>query len=268
MKVEHLFIYPVKSLGGIEVNLAHLSERGFRYDRRYMLVDEKGTFITRRTFPKMALFSTSIEEHGFRIEFFGDKPQDSVVIPFEPLDDNLRRVKIWDDECFANVLSQELNDYFSERLEQKCSLVYMPSKSNRPVDPRYAKNEEITSFADAFPLLLIGSASLDDLNNQLAPEHRVGWDRFRPNIVVRTSIPFEEDTWRNFRIGESGFEAVKPCARCVMVTVNTKTGKAGKEPLKTLAAYRTTNNKVMFGQNVLIQSHKGVVVKGDSVVVM
>jgi uncharacterized protein YcbX len=135
----------------------------------------------------------------------------------------------------------------------------MPDYSRREVDPDYAPNKEITSFSDAYPLLLIGQASLDDLNKRLAEP--VPMNRFRPNIVVEGWEPYEEDTIRKFSIGDVEFEAVKPCARCVLTTINQDTAEKGKDPLKTLASYRSRNNKVLFGQNLLYNG-EGYLQKG------
>lgn len=255
MHVEHLFIYPIKSLGGIELKEVHLEARGFKYDRRYMLVDEKGVFITQRDNHLMALFHTYIEKDGIRVSFREELRGDSVLVPYDLDNNKTRQVQIWQDTCSAVEMSDEVNEYFSERLSQKCFLVYMPDNTNRLVDKRYAQQDEMTSFADAFPILLIGSASLNDLNARLPKEEQVVWNRFRPNLVVKTEVPFEEDNWQVFKLGNAILQCVKPCARCVITTINQESGLAGKEPLKTLASYRTQNHKVMFGQNVLIKSY-------------
>lgn len=263
MHVERLFIYPIKSLGGIEVSEVIIETRGFRYDRRYMLVDEKGSFITQRDNHLMALFHSALVRDGIRVSFRGEALSDSVVIPYETDSGKIRQVQIWQDTCTAIEMSEDVNEYFSERLSQKCVLVYMPDSSNRMVDRQYAQYDEITSFADAFPILLIGSASLDDLNTRLPEHERLGWNQFRPNLVIKTEVPFEEDNWQTFKLGNAILQCVKPCARCVITTINQESAIAGKEPLKTLATYRTQNSKVMFGQNVLIKSYGEILRVGD-----
>lgn len=265
MQVTHLFVYPVKSLGGIELTESQLEERGLKYDRRYMLVDEHGQFMSQRTTPQMSLFKTSLSRKGIEVNYSNDSSSSSVTLPFETESSELRKVSIWEDECLAIEVSPEINQFFSNHLSKKCSLVYMPDSTRRLVDTDYALNNEITAFADAFPLLLIGQSSLDDLNKRLPADNQLSWDRFRPNVVVSTDFPFEEDSWEKFRIGDLDFMCAKPCARCVMTTVDQYTGKMGKEPLRTLASYRTVKNKVLFGQNVLIQSTKGILRIGDKV---
>ncbi|HBL54839.1 MAG TPA: hypothetical protein DDZ36_02830 [Deltaproteobacteria bacterium] len=131
----------------------------------------------------------------------------------------------------------------------------MPDHSNRPVDPDFAVGEYQAAFSDAYPLLLISEASLNDLNNRL-PEP-VAMKRFRPNLVVNNTKPYEEDSWKKIIIGECEFQVVKPCSRCILTTVDPETGEfSGKEPLRTLATYRKQSGNVMFGQN-LIATIKG-----------
>jgi uncharacterized protein len=161
-------------------------------------------------------------------------------------------VQVWDDRCSAIAVSAEADAWFSRLLGQPCRLVFMPDETHRPVDREYAIDGEITSFSDAYPFLLVGKASLDDLNSRL--EVPVPMDRFRPNIVFTGGQPFEEDEFHHFRINAIDFFGVKPCARCSVTTINQRTSEQGKEPLKTLAGYRSRNNKVLFGQNLV---HKG-----------
>jgi uncharacterized protein YcbX len=141
-----------------------------------------------------------------------------------------------------------------------CRLVYMPEDAQRKVDPNYAHGEEITSFSDGFPLLLIGQASLDDLNSRLSQP--ITMERFRPNIVFTGGIPYQEDEMATFDIAGIRFYGVKPCARCVITTIDILTGEKGKEPLKTLSKYRQRDNKLYFGQNCLHQSG-GQIAVGD-----
>jgi hypothetical protein len=158
-------------------------------------------------------------------------------------------VSVWDDTVESFHVSDEADLWLSEYLQKPCKLVHLPEDGERPIDTRYAKNGEHVSFADAFPYLLISQGSLDDLNNRMkAP---VSMNRFRPNIVVTGADPFAEDLWCEIKIGEVHFKVAKPCARCILTTVNQNTGDRGKEPLRTLSRYRMLNNKVLFGQNLI-----------------
>jgi uncharacterized protein YcbX len=141
-------------------------------------------------------------------------------------------------------------------------LVVMPESSHRKMDPRYAVQGESVSFADGMPYVMIGQASLDELNQRL--EVPISMDRFRPNLVFSGGEAYAEDQFKQLQIGEVEFQVVKPCARCVLITVNQQTGEKGKEPLATLATYRTVNNKIYFGQNAVALA-PGIVRVGDPI---
>jgi uncharacterized protein len=249
MRLQDIYIYPIKSLGGINLEKALLEERGLRHDRRWMLVDNEGNFMSQRVFPKMALLQVLLSEDGLLVHPKSD-PDTKITIPFEPLTDKLVEVRIWEDQVLGQVVGTKANDWFSEILDQECRLVKMPESTQRKIKPKYAVVGESVSFADGMPYLLIGQSSLDDLNERL--EVPVGMDRFRPNLVFSGGKAFEEDHWQNLQIGQAKFKITKPCARCVMTTVDQQTAEKGKEPLKTLATYRTVNSNVMFGQNMLL----------------
>ncbi len=170
-------------------------------------------------------------------------------MPFGLAEGPEEAVVIWDDTVTAREVSARHSAWFSERLGMACKLVFFPEENIRPVDPRYKVNNEHVSLADAYPLLIIGQSSLDDLNTRL--ESPVPMDRFRPNLVFSGGEPFEEDTWREFTVGTNRFVGVKPCARCVLTTVNQETAERGAEPLRTLATYRKRDNKILFGQNLV-----------------
>lgn len=259
--VTNLYIYPIKSLGGIEVGVANVTSRGLEFDRRWMLVDEHNQFLTQRNFPRLAQLRTSIQDKELLVRDLSD-PGQSVRFPLVPTDGEKIRVTVWDDDCDAWDVDGSVNVWFSRILERNVKLVYMPDESIRPVDPQYAKQEDITSFSDAYPILLIGQSSLDDLNARL--ETPVPMERFRPNIVFSGGAPYAEDDMHRFSINGIDFHGVKLCARCVMTTIDQDKAVAGKEPLRTLSQYRTINNKVMFGQNVLVGG-AGIIQVGDPI---
>src|SRR6187455_1431241 len=261
LKLTQIWIYPIKSLGGINLLSAEVMEKGLQYDRRLMLVDETGTAMTQRVFPKMALFKSSIDkglltithhQHSMKL----DLKNPPLSIP--------TTVNIWDDTVSAFDLEGSYNQWFSDLLESPCRLVYFPEENSRPVDPRYEVNHEQVSLADAYPFLIIGQSSLDDLNSRLSES--VPMNRFRPNFVFTGGEPFEEDSWRNFSIGSTRFVGVKMCGRCPLPTVNQDTGERGHEPLKTLSTYRKRENKVYFGQNLVALDYNSVRV-GDTITI-
>lgn len=259
--LQDIYIYPVKSLAGIRLDEAIAEEKGFQHDRRWMLVDREGRFVSQREYPKLALLGVELEEEGLNV-FDRKNPDDSIFVPFGMALGPEKRVVIWDDEVSAKVVDAGISRWFTEILGFEVDLVLMPEESKRPVDPRYAVNSESVSFADGMPYLIIGQASLDELNSKL--EKPVPMNRFRPNLVFSGGSPFLEDMLRKIRIGSVDFQIVKPCARCVMTTVDQDTAEQGKEPLKTLASFRTVNNKVMFGQNVVALT-LGKVKLGDTI---
>ena len=263
-----LHIYPVKSLGGIALPAAAVQHRGLQYDRRWMLVDDQGVFVTQREIPALTGLGTALEP-PFLVVFSKKNPALRVEIPLEPPVNDLQmlEVQVWDDRCPAAVLPKTVHQWFSDLLGYSLRLVYMPDSTQRPTDGRYAPAGQHVSFSDGFPFLLIGQASLDDLNGRLP--HAVPMDRFRPNFIVSGSAPYEEDSWRDFVIGNVLFRGVKPCARCTMTTLDQHTGARGVEPLQTLATYRRAGQKVLFGQNVvwLGEQSSEIVRVGDMVAV-
>lgn len=256
-----IYIYPIKSFGGIRIDESLVLKPGLEHDRRWMLVDPEGNFLSQRTLPKMALLSVECENGGFRIK---DKlqPEDSFRLPFNQKFASLKKVRIWDDVVNAFSVDPAISNWIQQKLNTPCELVHMPASVSRPVDAKYASSDESVSFADAMPYLLISQASLDDLNNKLTTP--VPMDRFRPNLVISGTDPFEEDQWEVIRIGSVRFKITKPCSRCVMTTVAQETGKPGKEPLATLATFRKNGNKIFFGQN-MIPLDEGLIRKGDTV---
>ena len=262
LRISQLFIYPIKSLGGISLDRAFVTDRGFRYDRRWMLVNEDNGFITQRTVPSMALISVAVGVDGLQVT--SRLHPDPLFVSFVPAGACYGEVYVWEDTCRAQFVSEEADRWFSSALGVSCRLVYMPEETLRATDPEYAPDGMITSFADAFPFLLIGESSLADLNSRL--ERALPMNRFRPNIVFTGGAPYQEDELSVFTIRDIRFWGVKPCARCPIPTIDQTTAERGKEPLRTLARYRMRNNKVYFGQN-LIHQGIGEIAVGDELII-
>jgi uncharacterized protein YcbX len=255
MQVTQLFIYPIKSLGGIEIKQSLVTQRGLQYDRRFMLVDEQGVFLTQRTLHKMALFKLGLINNGFVISY----ENNTIEIPFS-LTGTTQQVTVWDDTFEAVVADEKYNQWFSEQLKQPIKLVYMHQQSNRLVNPKYAHNNEQLSLADGYPVLVISESSLNVLNTKLVKP--IGMDRFRPNLVINGVAPHHEDELGNFNIGSTQFKVAKPCGRCVVTTINQQTLQTSKEPLATLAKYRKVGDNVNFGANVICLK-EGQIAVGD-----
>jgi hypothetical protein len=250
--ISEINIYPVKSLRGISVSSAKVTDRGFEYDRRWMLIDQHGNFMTQREYPQMAFINVEIEESGLRV-FHRIKKLGKHFISFNIVKSEVIAVPIWDDTCSALLVGKDSDKWFSEALEVECKLVYQPSETRRIVDQKYAKSNELVSFADGYPFLVIGQASLDDLNSRL--EIKLPMNRFRPNLVFTGGDAYQEDKMKKFNIGNITFFGVKPCERCAITTTNQDTSERLHEPLKTLATYRRFENKVLFGMNLI---HEGI----------
>lgn len=264
MVVKNLFIYPVKSLGGISLQQSEVTIRGLKYDRRWVLVDSNNRFITQRTLPQMALFEVRLNEDHLEVSHRSGGT--ALQVPFEPRTTDKRIITIWDDEIEAVRVADEADEWFSALLGFRCFLFFQPDDSVRKVDEKYqVSGHEHTSLSDAYPILIIGQGSLDDLNSRL--ETDVAMKRFRPNIVFEGGEPYTEDLMKGIKIGNVSLYGVKPCARCILTTVDPDADepKTGSEPLKTLSQYRRVGNKVLFGQNLVVHS-EGHIKVGDEIV--
>jgi len=260
LTLSEINIYPIKSLAGISLQSAIVEERGLKYDRRWVLVDDTNTFFTQRDFPEMALIKVAVESEGLRLSH-KTKNVESLVVPFDFNFSKKNKVVIWNDNIEGEFYNKQIDDWFSEIIGIKCHLVKMPESTERVVDEKYAK-DKIVSFADGYPFLIIGQSSLDELNSRI--EIPLPMNRFRPNFVFKGGKPFEEDHWKRFNIGNVKFEAVKPCARCVITTTDQETAELAKEPLLTLSKFRKVGNEVMFGMNVICHSN-GQIKLGDEI---
>lgn len=254
-----LYLYPVKSLGGLRVPDAQLTTRGLRHDRRWLVVDQRGQFLTQRTHPQMALLHLDYAYNGFIIRHIQRPDLRPLLVPFEAEHKGTQFVTVWDDMVFAFRGLKEHDQWLTEALGLPVRLVHMPDAALRDADGGHAPG--LVSFADAYPYLLIGQSSLDDLNQRL-PE-AMPMNRFRPNLVVSGAAPYAEDTWYEFQLGDLSFHGIRPCARCVLTTTDQQTAQRGPEPLRTLARYRTQGNKVIFGMNV-VGPAQGLLRVGDA----
>lgn len=259
MKLSGIFVYPIKACGGVSLVQSELVARGLAFDRRYMLVDRHGTFITQREVPRLSLVQTAFSGDGIVVSTAG---RGNLELPRERVSSLERRpYRVWDSSGTA-LRNADGSRWFSEYLGDDVSLLYMPDDEQRAVNPKRARPGDIVSFADGYPLLLISEASLADLNARLPQP--IGMDRFRPNLVLSDCAPYAEDGFASLRIGERSFRGVKRCERCVVTTIDPATATAGKEPLRTLAQYRREDGKVWFGMN-LIHDACGKLDLGDTV---
>ena len=254
-----LYVYPIKSCAGISLESAELSATGLRHDRRWMLVDERGEFMSQRAHPRMALISTHLSYQHLTAAAPG---MPDLEIPLRQENGNLIDVDVWGDTNRGALVGEEADRWFGEFLQFPCRLVRKPDDDPRLVDSLYARSGDQVGFADGFAFLLISEASLDDLNGRL--DDPLPMNRFRPNFVVRGCEPYAEDEWGRLRIGDVSFRVAEACPRCAITTVDQENGTRGKEPLRTLATYRRFDGEVFFGRN-LIHDAQGTVRVGDAV---
>ncbi len=249
VRLSALNVYPIKSARGITLDQSEVDEFGLRYDRRWMVVDESGQFLSQRSHPRLALVVPSIGQDALQVDAPGMPTLETSLNPHPTV---ATRVTVWDDSCNANWLGEKAANWFSDFLGSACSLVHMGVDVIRPASADFAPSGSRVSFADGFPFLLISEESLADLNRRLTEPRPM--NRFRPNRVVAGGEPYQEDGWSRIEVGGIGLRVVKPCGRCLVTTTDQTTGERGKEPLRTLATYRKRGGEVMFGQNVV---HEG-----------
>ncbi len=262
VKIQSIYIYPIKSLGGLALQNAKLEAEGLQYDRRYMLINEQNKFITQRTRPELTKFIVRISEGGFLIQerHLGNA---KLLSHFPVLGDSLE-VEIWDDHVMAREVLSGWSDFFSIHLGEKVRLVRLVDDGPRFISKKYQTIASSTSsFADSLPILLCAENSYKFLEDKMGCP--IDWMRFRPNIIVNnTNVAFEEDDWFRIRVGEVELFGAKPCARCQLVNVNPADGLRDTDTLKALANFRKFGNKVYFGQQ-FVPNSLGNLRVGDTV---
>ena len=244
MKVSGLFVYPVKGCRGVAVEAVGVGDRAMENDRRFMVIDADGTFITQRKRPEMAMIEASVSGDVLQLAAPGRTPL-SVETRAEG---DTRGVAVWDTPCDVVDQGDAVAAWLSAYLGTPARLVAMASGYRRPMPEKLpAEHGGRLTFADAAPLLIISASSLDDLNGRLATP--LPMDRFRPNIVVTGCAAYAEDTWTRVRVGGIELDRLIPCGRCAVTTTDQATGeRTGKEPLATLAGYRRDADfGVLFG---------------------
>jgi uncharacterized protein YcbX len=263
--ISSLHIYPVKGLKGIDLDSAQATDRGLEHDRRWMVVDDDGVFLTQREHPKMATVWTDLDADALSLSA---PDEGEVRIPLVPAADAKRiPVQVWRSVVEAQLASPQADAWLSKYLGLGARLVYMPETTRRMSNEDYAGRGKLVGFADGYAYLVANEASLADLNARLAAKGHpaLPMNRFRPNIVVKGAGAFDEDKWGEIRAGEAVLRSAKPCGRCQVTTTDQSTGEVrGPEPLQTLSTYRdSTRFGVMFGMN-LVTVKPGRVTVGDA----
>jgi uncharacterized protein YcbX len=273
--ISELFVYPVKSCAGIALREARLFATGLEYDRSWMVTDPDGAMFTQRAYPRMALIKTELgaEELVLRASGMSElrTPLDAARL------DASRKVetKVWHDAAYGIDTGDASAAWFSEFLGMPARLLRFNPERERTVDPDYTDSTggATTLFADGFPLLVIGQASLDDLNTRLTGKGApaVPIDRFRPNLVLTGLDAYEEDYVETLSIASDTdaeppvqLQLVKLCARCPMPTIDQAKGAPNpdwpNEPSDTMSVYRAQPQRdgaITFGNNALVASGAG-----------
>lgn len=269
MHISSLNIYPIKSAAGRAVDSSAIGSRGLEGDRRWMIVDPAGKFVTQREFQPLTQLHAKPIPTGLTLSI-GD---DQIDVPFPGSDDRID-VTVWKSQVNAAVCGPAVQEFFSRHFDRPFTLVYQDDKADRSVEEGWAAPETQVSFADGYPVLIILQNSLDALNDALVAQGKsaVPITRFRPNIVIEDAPAWADDGWQTIRIGDIEFDLVKPCARCIMTTNDPETGaRPDNEPLMTLSKLRRSGDPrvrgVLFGWNVVPRSN-GHLKVGDNVSVL
>ena len=260
-EISQISVYPIKSIAGVSLQQSQVEAAGLAFDRRFVVSDRHGRFITMRTEPKLGLIHARLCEQGMLLHAPG---MPEILLNYARLSNRYQAVTIWQDNVSAQYCGPEFDQWFSSYLGQPCQLLYFGQRSQRNAPA----TEHPVSFADGYPLLLISQGALDALNQRL--DKPVQMSRFRPNLVVANTEPFAEDSWQQIRIGEAEFAVHSGCSRCVVTTLAPGSSQPHplREPLATLQSFRSNSEgEVMFGQNLLVLK-QGVVSLRDKVEVL
>ena len=263
MQLAQIIRYPLKSGRAESVQALPVEQRGLLQDRRWMVMNPEGRFLSARTHPALLSITARGGSNGcITLSTPGATPLEA----YPKASEGLVRAQVWGDECAGWRFETEVDRWLSAHLGEPCALVFMPDSVRRPVAPHAHFSDDIVSYADGYPLLLTSESSLEDLNRRLPTP--VSMANFRPNLVIRGAVAFEELSWRRIRIGDLGFEAAGACVRCILTTIDQQSGarRSDGEPLKSLATYKKNKDGVIFGIN-LVPRQMGILQIGDPVTV-
>ena len=260
MKLVAITVYPVKSCRGIALTRARVERRGLANDRRWMVVDDAGRFVTQREEARLALVDVGIEDEAITMSV----DRSCVAMPIA-IEDGIRiEVDVWGRRVLA-IAHDEASRWMSAHLARNVRVVHLPASSEAPSASPFARPGDEVSFADGYPLLAATEESLADLGARIEARGvaRVPMERFRPNVVLRGAAAWDEDAWGTIAIGALTLRAPKACDRCVITTIDPSTARAGPEPLRTLATFRRRDHGVWFGVNLVPDSF-GEITIGDA----
>lgn len=266
-----LNLYPIKSCAGISLREATLTTAGLMseqiYDREWMIVDENGDALTQREYPKMALIVPRIKADTLELRAPGMLRLEVPLGLPDPEDEKRIRVQVWDDQLEAYDCDDTTALWFSNALGVKCRLVRFHPDAQRHANKKWSEDAEApVLFSDGFPMLVIGTGSLQDLNEKLVAQGRspLPMNRFRPNLVFSDIAPFEEDLAATYDFAQASLKPVKPCPRCPLPSVDQASGEFGPDPLDILGSYRANpkvDGSITFGMNAVLLKGAGSVIR-------
>ena len=280
ISISGLYIYPIKSCGGIALDRSAIGMAGLHNDRRWMVVDGSGVFLTQRSHPAMARVRTELRD-GYLIATAPGQPRLDIPIDVIEDDDSVRtRVTVWRDEVDAVDEGDLAAQWFGALLGTPCRLVKVHPQSHRLASTARIENwlarhpvagdfplHHVFAFADGYPILVANEASLAELNQKLAAagQAAVGMDRFRPNVVLSEFGAYDEDYTVLVTVGGIRLALVKPCVRCEIPNTDQLTGARANEPMATLGTFRSQpEGGVTFGMNAIVSAPPGAVLSvGD-----
>ncbi|MES2323757.1 MAG: MOSC N-terminal beta barrel domain-containing protein [Pseudomonadota bacterium] len=265
--LSELILYPIKSCAGMPVREATLTRAGLAvdavYDREWMVVDDAGCCLTQRAYPRMALIVPRLKSDTLELRAPGMLRLEIPLGLPDPDHERTREVTVWDDTVLAYDCDETTATWFTQAIGVHCRLVRFHAAATRLASAKWTGGVEApTLFSDGFPLLVIGTASLADLNDKLVAAGRdaIPMNRFRPNLVIDGIEAFEEDYAEHFALGAALLKPVKPCPRCPMPSVDQATGVPGPDPLDILRGYRTRpamDDAICFGMNSIVTEGDG-----------
>lgn len=265
--LSEITLYPIKSCAGISVREATLTDAGLAvdavYDREWMVIDPDGNGLTQRQHPRMALITPRIKSDTLELRAPGMLRLEIPLGLPGPEIERTREVKVWDEVVLAYDCDDTTAAWFSNAIGTPCRLVRFHASATRFANTAWTGGVQApTLFSDGYPLLVVGSASLADLNGKLvgAGREAIPMNRFRPNLVIDGIDAFEEDYAEHFGLGEAQLKPVKPCPRCPMPSIDQASGEFGPDPLDILRGYRTKpamDDAICFGMNSIVTAGDG-----------
>jgi uncharacterized protein len=276
-------IYPLKAGRAVDLRASVVEPWGLAGDRRWLVVDEAGRFVSQREEPGLARVVARYPAAPSADNVPGAGPFPAGVIdlsaaghppvrvraPSADADAEMLPVAVWSSKLHAAAAGKAADDWLSVVLGRPVRLAYLDDPTRREVDQEYGAPDDRVSFADGYPLLLTSTGSLEALGQWLVEDGHppVPMNRFRPNVVVEGAAAWAEDRWRRIRIGAVTFRVVKPCGRCQVTTIDQATAQRGRQPLHMLGRRRRLGQQLVFGHN-MIPDGSGTIRVGDQIHVL